>query len=74
MNGDDEATDDLKESFDYNDRDGNGRIDLEEFIGMLDDLEAEVSDDEARIGFETIDSDGDGAIELDEFLGWWNER
>lgn len=74
MNGDDEATDDLKESFDYNDRDGNGRIDLGEFISMLDELEAGVSDDEARIGFETIDADGDGAIEFGEFLEWWNER
>ena len=74
MNGDDEAYDDLRETFDYNDRDGNGKIDLEEFVGMLADLEADVSAAEARIGFETIDSDGDGAIEFDEFLDWWNEQ
>ena len=74
MNDDDDALEDLRESFDYNDADRDGKIDLEEFKSMLDELDAEIDDDEARVGFAAIDSDRDGAIEFDEFVDWWNDR
>ncbi|HSG64576.1 MAG TPA: EF-hand domain-containing protein [Gammaproteobacteria bacterium] len=74
MIDDEQSLEDLKESFDYNDRDGDGKIDLDEFASMLDELDAEVNKDEARIGFKAIDSDRDGAIEFDEFVDWWNDR
>jgi calmodulin len=64
----------LKESFDYNDRNHDGRIQLEEFKVMLEELEAYVGDGEARIGFGTIDTDRDGSIDFDEFLAWWTAR
>jgi len=64
----------LKESFDYNDRNHDGRIQLEEFKVMLEELEAYVGDGEARIGFGTIDADRDGSIDFDEFLAWWTAR
>lgn len=61
----------LREDFAFNDADANGRIDLDEFLDLLDHLEAGMSGEEARIGFAEIDADGDGAIEFDEFVAWW---
>jgi Ca2+-binding EF-hand superfamily protein len=69
-----EEFDELKESFEYNDLDHDGKIEFDEFVSMLQSLEAEIGHSEARIGFHEIDSDKDGAIELDEFIGWWVER
>ena len=69
-----EEFDELKESFQYNDADDDGKIVFSEFITMLDELEADVSEEEARIGFREIDSDKDGGIELDEFVEWWSAR
>ncbi|HET8696555.1 MAG TPA: EF-hand domain-containing protein [Gammaproteobacteria bacterium] len=68
-----EQLDELRESFDYNDRDGDGRIQLDEFVGMLDELEAEMSEDEAQTGFKDIDSNDDGLIDFAEFCAWWAE-
>ena len=64
----------LRESFQYNDPNGDGKIDFSEFRNMLRDLEANVAADEARIGFSEIDTDNDSAIEFDEFIEWWSER
>lgn len=64
----------LRESFQYNDPNGDGKIDFGEFVQMLDDLEANVDREEARIGFDEIDIDKDHAIEFDEFIEWWSER
>ncbi len=64
----------LEESFRFNDPNGDGKIDFGEFRSMLRDLDAGVSDEEARIGFDEIDTDDDGAIDFDEFLSWWCER
>jgi Ca2+-binding EF-hand superfamily protein len=66
--------DELKESFQYNDSNGDGKIDLQEFLNMLSELAAEVAPEEARVGFAEIDIDKDGAIDLDEFVAWWSER
>ena len=61
----------LRQSFRYNDANHDGRIDFAEFRSLLEALEADMSEQDARIGFEAIDFDGDGAIEVDEFLAWW---
>ena len=68
-----EQLDELREAFDYNDRDGDGRIQLDEFIEMLDELEAEMTDDEAETGFKDIDSNDDGLVDFAEFCAWWAE-
>jgi Ca2+-binding EF-hand superfamily protein len=68
-----EELDELRESFDYNDRDGDGRIEMSEFTAMLDELEAEMSKREMEIGFKDIDTNDDGLIDFDEFATWWSE-
>ena len=67
----DEDLDEVREAFDYNDRDEDGLIDLEEFADMLDDLEADMSDSETRAGFREIDTNHDGKIDFGEFAAWW---
>lgn len=69
-----EEIEELRESFRYNDFDEDGRITFDEFVEMLEQLEARVAVEEARVGFDAIDSDRDGAIDFGEFVAWWNER
>jgi calmodulin len=69
-----EEFDELRETFQYNDSDDDGRVDFTEFMSMLNELEADVGLEEARLGFLAIDADKDGAIELDEFVEWWSSR
>ena len=68
-----EELDELREAFDYNDRDGDGRIQLDEFSAMLDELEAEMTDGDIRIGFKDIDTNDDGLVDFQEFVAWWTE-
>jgi calmodulin/calcium-binding protein CML/plastin-2 len=68
-----EELDELREAFDYNDRDGDGRIQLDEFADMLDELEAEMSEKDVQIGFKDIDTNDDGLIDFQEFVAWWAE-
>ena len=69
----DEQLDELREAFDYNDRDKDGRIQLDEFSAMLDELEADMSPTDIEIGFKDIDTNDDGLIDFDEFVAWWSE-
>ena len=68
-----EMLDELREAFDYNDRDSDGRIQLDEFSAMLDELDAEMSQREIEIGFKDIDTNDDGRIDFGEFVAWWAE-
>ena len=68
-----EELDELREAFDYNDRDGDGRIQLDEFSAMLDELEADMSAAEVEIGFKDIDTNDDGLVDFQEFVSWWGE-
>jgi calmodulin len=68
-----EELDELREAFDYNDRDGDGRIQVDEFSAMLDELEAGMTDSDIEIGFKDIDTNDDGLIDFQEFVAWWAE-
>ncbi len=68
---DNDEREELREAFDYNDRNSDGMIQIEEFLEMLEDLEADISDREARIGFQDIDTNDDGLIDFGEFATWW---
>lgn len=69
----DDEREELKESFQFNDRDNDGRIRPDEFVQMLSNLEAGTTEKEARIGFQVIDTNDDGLIDFDEFVAWWTE-
>jgi calmodulin/calcium-binding protein CML/plastin-2 len=68
-----EELDELREAFDYNDRDADGMIQLDEFAEMLDELDADMSEQETRTGFQDIDTNDDGLIDFKEFVDWWAE-
>ena len=66
-----EQLDELREDFDFNDANGDGRIQYLEFVALLGDLDADMSQEVARIGCDEIDTDDDGTIGFDEFVAWW---
>jgi calmodulin/calcium-binding protein CML/plastin-2 len=63
----------LQETFEYNDLDADAMIEADEFIQMLQSLEAEITASEAHIGFQEIDTNDDGLIDFQEFVDWWTE-
>lgn len=61
----------LKEEFVQADLDRDGRIDFEEFVRLMQGLEAGMSGTDLRIGFHEIDADADGLVDFCEFADWW---
>jgi calmodulin len=68
-----EQREELLETFEYNDLDADGMIEMDEFVQMLQELEWEISEREAQIGFQDIDTNDDGLIDFEEFVAWWTE-
>lgn len=66
-----EKLQELKEAFDYSDADSDGKINLLEFISLLEDFGVFIDTAQAQAGFETLDTDNDGFIGFDEFAEWW---
>jgi len=64
----------LRETFDFNDLNKDGRLTLGEFIRFMNNTDENVTAEECQIGFDEIDRDRDGAINFDEFFTWWTER
>lgn len=67
----DEKARDVRESFEYFDRDRNGFIDFDEFSELLRVISPESTVQQAAEGFSIIDTDSDGHIGLEEFIAWW---
>ena len=63
----------IRKDFDFFDRDGNGQIDLSEFIDLLTILSPKTKINHVQEGFDLIDGNGDGFIDFEEFLAWWKE-
>lgn len=63
----------MRQHFEHCDRDRDHRIDYAEFVALLRDLEAGMSEDEIRVGFAEIDANRSGYIGFDEFRRWWLE-
>ena len=61
----------VKNNFDFFDRDGNGEIDVDEFEKLLQVLSPDATAEQAKRGFAIIDENDDGHIDFDEFLEWW---
>ncbi len=64
----------LKDAFEFSDRDGNGRIDFLEFVNLVEDFGMFIDTAQAQAGFETLDTDDDGMIDFDEFIEWWQHN
>jgi Ca2+-binding EF-hand superfamily protein len=61
----------LRETFDFNDINKDGRLTLGEFIRFMESVDESVTSAECEIGFDEVDTNRDGAIEFDEFYEWW---
>ena len=64
----------LREDFDYNDLNHDGRLTLGEFIRFMRNMDEDMSAEECQIGFDQIDANRDGAIDFDEFVTWSKGR
>jgi calmodulin len=64
----------LRESFDYNDLNRDGRLTLGEFIRFMRNTDEDITPEECQIGFDEIDTNRDGVIDFTEFHAWWTER
>ena len=60
----------LKAHFDHVDSDGNGHIDKNEFVRLVERLGLRRSDDVVDLAFESIDKDENGTIDFQEFRAW----
>ena len=63
----------LREDFDFNDLNHDGRLTLGEFIRFMENVDENVTAEEAQIGFDEIDLNRDGSITFEEFSAWWTE-
>src|SRR6185437_7180332 len=61
----------LRETFDFNDLNRDGRLTLGEFIRFMESVDENVTSPECEIGFDEIDTNRDGAIGFEEFYEWW---
>jgi len=65
--------DDIRSEFNFFDRDGNGLIELPEFIELLTVLSPKTKVSSVEEGFNLIDDNHDGSIDFEEFVHWWQE-
>jgi len=61
----------IKENFQFFDRDNNGQIDADEFTMLLQVLSPNTTRESALQGFDIVDENNDGHIDVDEFIAWW---
>ena len=68
-----EGGDELAESFAACDGNGDGAIEFLEFVTLLTNLDAGMTEQEMWVGFQAIDTDNDQRIDFDEFAAWWRD-
>lgn len=68
------SEEEIRETFNHFDRNGNGTIEVGEFVRLLQALGADSSSEEVAAGLEALDSDGNGLIDYAEFVAWWADR
>ena len=61
----------LRARYDRCDKDGDGRIDLNEFSALLDALALGYEEAQVRAAFTALDTDQNGQIDFGEFSRWW---
>ncbi|MGH8301008.1 MAG: EF-hand domain-containing protein [Steroidobacteraceae bacterium] len=68
-----EARGRLRETFDFNDVNRDGRLTLGVFIRFMESVDESLTAAECGIGFDDIDANHDGAIGFEEFYAWWTK-
>ncbi len=61
----------IRETFEFNDKNSDGRISFDEFVALLADLDGDMSREECQLGFDAIDTNYNGSVSFDEFVAWW---
>lgn len=61
----------IKENFEFFDKDKNGQIDVGEFTQLLKVISPTTTLEQGTNGFEIVDENNDGHIDLQEFIDWW---
>jgi hypothetical protein len=64
----------IRESFDFFDRDNNGLIDFDEFRSLLKTVNPDATVSQAAEGFSMTDTNSDGYVDIDEFIAWWQSN
>jgi Ca2+-binding EF-hand superfamily protein len=64
----------IRETFEFFDRDNNGLIDFNEFRSLLKTVNPEASISQSAEGFSMTDTNSDGYVDLDEFIAWWRSN
>lgn len=64
----DEKTKELKETFDFYDKDQDGCLDIHDLQDLFKSKGVEISDDAVQDMINEVDYDGNGTIEFQEFL------
>jgi Ca2+-binding EF-hand superfamily protein len=62
--------DDLEDTFDRIDKNGDRTIEIEEFATLMLEMDRYASPTEMRACFDAIDSDHDGSVTFEEFRAW----
>ena len=62
--------DEIEESFDRIDKNGDRIIEIEEFAALMLELDRYTSPSEMRACFDAIDTDHDGRVTFAEFRAW----
>jgi Ca2+-binding EF-hand superfamily protein len=65
------AFDEMKETFEHIDKNGNGSIEFEEFMALMLGMDRAQSEGTLRAQFAAIDANRDGRIDFDEFRAWF---
>jgi Ca2+-binding EF-hand superfamily protein len=66
----DPAFEEMKETFERFDENGNGSIEFEEFMTLMRELDHTRAEGALRAQFATIDTNHDGRVSVDEFQAW----
>lgn len=61
----------LKQDFLSADTDRDRAINFDEFVRLLQNLEADMTPADMRTGFVALDTNHDGLIDYREFVEWW---
>ena len=64
----------LREGFEFNDLNRDGRLTLGEFLRFMGQVDEDMTTEECQIAFDEIDLNRDGSIDFDEFVAWWTNR